>query len=170
MSVGVSLWRGNSGRLFAIKKFSSHNDSAATDHEFKIGLCLDHKNIAKVFHCVRKHEAKAYFDYLVMEYVEGQSISDWLKVHNGFVALLKQAGNAFEHMGNRRIWPADLRRENLMVTNGQELKFIDLGFYYRPDEIYSASSSSEEDDSQDAITVVLRTGKADRDDVSGGHL
>lgn len=171
MSVGVSLWRGHSDGLFAVKKFSSHNDSAATDHEFRIGLDLNHMNIARTFHCVRKHEKKTYFDYLVMEYVDGQTISDWLKTHDVSGTLIKQAKNALGHMGKCRAWPADLNGRNLMVTYQQKLKFIDLGFYYRPDDEHSTPSSSEEEGSQDnIITVNLRSGKADGDDVAGGHL
>jgi serine/threonine protein kinase len=128
----VGLWQNKQGQQFAIKELYS-SPSSETKNEFAIGLALDHPNIVKMHNAVTKMGDQGLRNYIVMEYIDGTTMGDFAGKHQITDELklhfADQAIDAFDHMMDRKILPADLHFWNIMVTKDRQWKFVDLGFY-----------------------------------------
>lgn len=95
---------------------------------------LDHKNIIRLFGIATASDGAPYF---VMEFLEGRSLSDELRLQKRFseeraIALTRQACDAIEHAHGKGVIHRDIKPSNLMLVydkaSGQEiLKLVDFG-------------------------------------------
>lgn len=123
---------------FVVKKYSpvvskeEHAELFATlfrrfRDEARILFRINHTNIVRVFN---------YFDYgeydtayIIMEYVEGLDIIEYLKnAPDKAEAVFERTIEGFAHLEKIGILHRDIRPANLLITTSGEPKIIDFGF------------------------------------------
>ncbi|MBU3955203.1 serine/threonine protein kinase, partial [bacterium] len=101
------------------------------NHEEEIGLLLNHKNIIRVY----PHEGEKSFPYIVMEFVEGPTLAEFIAKHRWLVVpsalkIIMQVIDALEYMHTMGVIHQDLKPENIVVLPGGGIKIIDFGLSY----------------------------------------
>ncbi len=95
--------------------------------EIKLLHEVHHQNVVRVFNYYIYPEQQA--GYILMEYVEGQDIEEWLGHFPETVnALFLQAIEGFAYLESCLVLHRDIRPENILVRSDGVLKVIDLGF------------------------------------------
>ncbi len=89
---------------------------------------LEHENIIRVFGMVERYRTV----FLVIEYLEGESLKDLLARQGALgpepaAALLRQACAAMAHAGRKGLIHRDINPGNMMLLSGGRLKLIDFG-------------------------------------------
>jgi len=96
--------------------------------EAEVSARLNHPNAITVFDV---GEEPNVGPFLVMEYIEGERLSDLLKAHplepGQAAGLLLQAGDALEAVHALGILHRDIKPENFMVTQDGRMKLMDFG-------------------------------------------
>ncbi len=116
-------------------------------NEAKIIARLDHKNIIKVLDTMERFRTA----FIVMEYLEGESISSMLgrkkriPPHDA-VDYLIQACKAMDCVHEQGVLHRDINPDNLMILDNHQVKLLDFGL---------ASSVHEEDDLLDGALPYL---------------
>jgi serine/threonine-protein kinase len=98
--------------------------------EEEIGLRLDHPSIVKVLRPVAKSRM-----YLVQEYVEGDSLRQFLKRHGALaietaVKITVQIADALEYLHEAGVVHRDLKPENIILTPERGIKIMDFGIAF----------------------------------------
>jgi len=96
--------------------------------EYNLALPLSHPNLVKVLGS-GKHED---VPYLVMEYVDGPSLSQLLKIHaqlseKDALALISSVADAVTYLHQKQIIHRDIKPANILLTSTGEAKLADLG-------------------------------------------
>ncbi|MFY0596368.1 MAG: protein kinase [Cognatishimia sp.] len=95
--------------------------------EAKILFQLNHPYIVRVFNFYDYSEKDTA--YILMEYVDGYDINEYLKEHPEHAELLfERVIDAFVHLEAESILHRDIRPANVLVTIGAIPKIIDFGF------------------------------------------
>lgn len=95
--------------------------------EIKIMYEVYHKNIVRIYSHYLYSES--FTGYIIMEYVDGFHISDYLgNIPESIDNIFLQTIEAFVYLENRGILHRDIRPTNIMVTSDGTLKIIDFGF------------------------------------------
>src|SRR5262245_8237407 len=96
--------------------------------EVRVVAALDHPNI------VRAHDASRNNDvhFLVMEYIEGDSLEDRVRKHGPLQALeaagyIAQAAVGLQHAHERGLVHRDIKPANLLIDKDGVLKILDMG-------------------------------------------
>lgn len=118
------------GRRAAIKKYSREGDPSCVENERCLLASLDHPAIPKVKEVVCQG---GYF-YLVMEYVPGKTMKDWI-TSRGRIAEEQVSRWGFElcgvlsclHGSGNRILFRDLKPGNIMISPTGQIRLIDFG-------------------------------------------
>lgn len=123
------------GKLHFLKKLKpEHEDNIlfreALRKEFEIGFRLEHPNIVRY---VSFHD-----DEILMEYVDGEDLLDFLKNHptyfedaEHFDKFVGQLLSALQYLHDNQVLHLDLKPENIMLTRiGCDVKVVDLGCCY----------------------------------------
>ena len=110
---------------------------------------LAHPNIARLLDAGSHHGEP----YLVMEYIEGETITDWAAAHApqvaDRVALVLKVCRAIEHAHGQLIVHRDLKPSNVLVNRAGEPSLLDFGI---------AKLIDDEDDS-DGTALTRMTGR-----------
>ncbi len=135
-------------RLVAIKSLRSDLATSAVGihhllKEARAASSLDHPSIVTVYDVIE--ESGGIF--LVMEYLEGQSLADFLKEKRQLslpevIALVEQAAGALDYAHAEGIIHRDIKPANLIITKSDKLKLTDFGIAKvvgGPDTTQSAS-------------------------------
>jgi serine/threonine protein kinase len=124
-----------SGRIVAVKvqkpaarKAGDHPDGAHPQRtEGQMLASLDHENVIRCF----SHGFLAESPYLVMEYVEGVTLSTLMGAESNRLdgmrlGIVRQAAAGLAHVHARRFVHRDFCPKNVMVTAEGEVKLIDF--------------------------------------------
>ena len=88
---------------------------------------LDHPNICAVY----DFEEVGEYSFIVMQYVEGQTLSDLIRKKSlkssQFVSLAQQIANALSAAHAHGIIHRDIKPKNIMVTPSGQVKVLDFG-------------------------------------------
>lgn len=100
------------------------------ERELAIGKRLDHPGIQRMFGAGRVDGSVA--PYVVFEYIEGQSLRDYLAARAPLdpataVDLTAQLADVLEHVHAHGVIHRDLKPENVLVTPDGRLKLVDFG-------------------------------------------
>lgn len=95
--------------------------------EIKLLHLIYHKNIVRVFNYYLYPENTT--GYILMEYVEGDTIENYLKNNPEQInSIFIQSIQGFIHLEQNKILHRDIRPENILVSKEGVIKIIDLGF------------------------------------------
>jgi len=119
---------------------------------------LNHPNIAKVFDGGIHNESV----YIVMEQIEGQSLADYDKTQlnkNERLQLVVQLCNALEHSHQQGVVHGDLKPDNILIDNNQQVKLIDFNLTQKTNQdsnsqliAFNKEYASPEQQSQATLT------------------
>lgn len=116
--------------LKSVKPEFSDNDfySALLTKEFELGVGMQHPNIVRYYDF---DEVRPYGKCIVMEFVEGISLDEFLKTNPDLhwrEQIVEELLSALEYIHASGVVHKDLKPQNLLVTrNGNHLKVIDFG-------------------------------------------
>src|SRR4051795_12620488 len=118
------------GRKVAVKRLHSDSPEDAArrfDREAKVGASLSHPNLVTVFDTVADDEGVL----IVMEYVEGQNLSELMArervpAERG-AAIIKQVAAALDHAHQAGVIHRDVKPANILVSPDGKAKLVDLG-------------------------------------------
>jgi eukaryotic-like serine/threonine-protein kinase len=105
------------GRIVAIKRLKGEH-RARFQQEAHAIAALNHPHICQIY--------DAGPDYLVMEYIEGQSLRGPLQVEDA-LRIAIQIVSALEEAHSRQILHRDLKPGNILVTKNGTAKLLDFG-------------------------------------------
>lgn len=118
---------------FVCKKYKPFVESKREElfenfvREIKLLHKLHHENVVRVFNYYLFPDQCS--GYILMEYVEGQHIGDYVTKHpENINDLFLQAVNGFAYLELKSILHRDIRPGNILVDDTGVLKIIDLGF------------------------------------------
>lgn len=121
------------GRYYVLKGLAPEyrDDPAMREYlskEYQIGVQLDHPHIVRVNSLEEDPKAGLC---IVMEYVDGQSLDEWLATRPSAAArkrIFRQILGAMAYCHERQIWHLDLKPSNILITkDGLTAKIIDFG-------------------------------------------
>jgi serine/threonine protein kinase len=116
-------------RTVAIKVLRAEHDAGdAFRHEARAIAKVPHPNIVTVFD-VGQHDGA---NYIVMEFVEGQDLKEWIKVEAPFrigraLDIIVQVCEAVGFAHERGILHCDLKPQNVLVLPTGQVKVTDFG-------------------------------------------
>ncbi len=95
--------------------------------EIKLLHLLYHENIVRVFNYYLYPEE--YTGYILMEFIKGKTISDFLKENpDKLNDIFRQTINGFVHLEKSNILHRDIRPDNILISKEGIVKIIDFGF------------------------------------------
>ena len=121
------------GRYYVLKGLAPEyrEDPACREYlskEYQIGVQLDHPHIVRVNSLEEDPKVGLC---IVMEYVDGQNLDQWLLTKPSAAArkrIFRQILDAMDYCHERQIWHLDLKPSNILITkDGQAAKIIDFG-------------------------------------------
>lgn len=120
--------------FFAVKKYETEDESHREEYfnrfvnEIKILYRITHPNIVKVYNCYLYPESQV--GYLQMEYIKGSKISEYSPSpwDKDWDVIFKETISAFEYLEKNNILHRDIRPENILIDEEQNVKIIDFGF------------------------------------------
>jgi serine/threonine protein kinase len=106
----------------------------ALRRELQSAQTLSHPNIVKVYDVDRDGDV----DFFTMELLEGELLSDLLQRFQPAPmprphawSIIDQIASGLEHAHARSVVHADLKPQNIMITNSGEVRILDFGSSYR---------------------------------------
>ncbi len=113
--------------------------------EGRAAAALSHPNIVRVYDI--DHEGENH--YLVMEYVEGMDLYELVKKRGAVsfgeaVDYILQAAIGLQHAHDVKLVHRDVKPANLLVTNGDIVKVLDLGLALFREEDHSLTMTHNE--------------------------
>lgn len=141
--LGVDL---NRGEQVAVKELKEHLfKDEYTKQKFREEanryLDLEHPNIVELVDLILYPNK----GYLVMEYVEGKNLRDYMNTVTGplpfqnAALLISETLNALEYAHYNEVIHMDIKPSNIMLSNSNQIKLIDFGISYSRDKVNDGS-------------------------------
>ena len=125
----IDLNTKNRVALKLIKNDDLNDDTFLTTFlkEAELGQKLRHKNLTEIYHAGNEENTK----YLVMEFLEGQTLRHHIKqktvtVDNAF-PLIKQIAEGLHYMHEKGVVHRDLKATNIIIIKDNIVKIFDFG-------------------------------------------
>ncbi len=99
-------------------------------HEFRVAGMLDHENLIKVYALeqVRDWLFRVRKVHLLIEFVNGKTLDTCPRIPlPKLVQVFKCVADGLVHMHRRKVYHADLKPNNIMVSRAGDVKIIDYG-------------------------------------------
>lgn len=114
------------------------------EREGKVGMTLRHPNIVSIL-AVNHDEDSGQF-FIIMEFVEGQNLREFLTVRKKLepheaLALLEDAATGLAYAFSRGVTHRDIKPSNLLISTQGAAKLVDFGLA----RIYAGKGQEEED-------------------------
>jgi eukaryotic-like serine/threonine-protein kinase len=123
-----------SKQVWALKHVVKQSDKdqrflEQVENEYKVGSKLDHRNIRHVYRIIRHRKIlRTHAISLIMELVDAQSLDQVVPISQlKAVKVFCQVARGLAHMHSRGFVHADLKPTNILVTDKDEVRIIDLG-------------------------------------------
>ena len=123
----------DSGKIVAVKvlraRFSESKDAVNQFvHEAELGMELRHPNIVPIYEVV----SKDYLHFMVMDFVEGQMLRDFLKIRKTIepkmaTRIITDVCAALEYASKRGLQHRDLKMSNVMLSISGKAMVVDFG-------------------------------------------
>ena len=123
----------SSGKIVAVKvlraRFSESEEAVNQFvHEAELGMELRHPNIVPIYEVVSKN----YQHFMVMDFVEGQTLRDFLKIRKTVepkmaTRIVTDVCSALEYASKRGLQHRDLKLSNVMLSIGGKAMVVDFG-------------------------------------------
>lgn len=129
----VKLYDEAINETFVCKKYEPYYEEHKEElfdnfiQEIKLLYLLNHKNVVRIFsyYIYPEHHT----GYILMEYIEGQDIENYLTDNpQNINDIFNQCVAGFLHLEKCKILHRDIRPLNILVSNDGDLKVIDFGF------------------------------------------
>lgn len=147
-----------------IRGFPSEDERRRLRHERRILAQLDHPNIARLLDGGETEDGQPY---VVMEYVDGVTLLDYLAEHTldlrQRLALFDRIADAVQHAHERLVIHRDLKPNNVMVRADGDPRLLDFG-------VAKLVDVSQGEDSRQTSTRVWTPGYAAPEQRSGGLI
>ena len=102
---------------------------------------LNHPNIVTVYEVGED----LGMSFIVMEFVEGQTLTQWMKAHRASIGqvkyLVSNAAMALQHAHDNGIFHRDVKPDNIMVGNAGLVKVMDFGIARAVDSTLTKTGS-----------------------------
>jgi serine/threonine protein kinase len=102
--------------------------------ELQAAQALSHPNIVKVYDVDRDEEV----DFFTMELLEGELLSGLMRRFHPLPmsrphawSIIRQIASGIEHAHSRKIVHADLKPQNILITNSADVRILDFGSSHR---------------------------------------
>ena len=99
-------------------------------HELESAQMLSHPNIVRVYDFDRDGD----IDFFTMEYLDGELLSSLMQRFQPLPmsrphawSIIRQIASGLEHAHGRSVVHADLKPQNIMITNSGEVRILDFG-------------------------------------------
>jgi eukaryotic-like serine/threonine-protein kinase len=127
--------RSADGRNYALKVVPIHGTEdqkflEQAQHEFRVATMLDHKSLIKVYALeqVRDWLFRVRKVHLLIEFVNGKTLDTCPRIAlPKLVQVFQRVADGLVHMHRRRVYHADLKPNNIMVSRAGDVKIIDYG-------------------------------------------
>lgn len=131
----LHIRRSADGRNYALKvvPLDSKEDHKFLDqaqHEFRVAGMLDHQNLIKVYalELVKDWLFRVRKVHLLIEYVNGKTLDTCPPLPlPKLVQVFKCVADGLVHMHRRKVYHADLKPNNILLSRAGEVKIIDFG-------------------------------------------
>lgn len=141
----------HTGDMAAVKvlrrRYSDKSDQVDQFHrEGKVGLMLRHPNIVTVLDVY----GKGSLHYIVMEFVEGQNLREFVKLRKKFdpaaaTEMMIGIASGLSYAFNQGITHRDLKLTNVLVSSQAVPKLVDFGLAGVGDKLHSESKEKEKE-------------------------
>jgi eukaryotic-like serine/threonine-protein kinase len=99
-------------------------------HEFRVAAMLDHKNLIKVhaLETIKDWLFRIRKVHLLIEYVNGKTLDTCPAIPlPKLVQVFKCVADGLVHMHRRKVFHADLKPNNIMLSRSGDVKILDFG-------------------------------------------
>jgi len=124
----------STGKFYALKRVVKRERSdfrfiEQVETEYANASKLDHPNLRKVYSLRRIRKWLAVSEvHLMMEYCSGETIQNARPQSvPRVVSIFSKVASVIEHMNSRGVIHADTKPNNILITDDDEIKVIDLG-------------------------------------------
>ena len=98
--------------------------------EFQVGSTISHPNVVRIFEYT--HAEKDQRPYLVMEYIDGITLSEWVTLFHPIsdrllVHMMMQLVKGIGELHQAGVTHRDIKSQNIMVSSAFKAKIRDLG-------------------------------------------
>jgi serine/threonine protein kinase len=127
--------RSADSRNYALKVVPIHGKEdqkflEQAEHEFRVAGMLDHKNLIKVYalETVKDWLFRVRKLHLLIEFVNGKTLDTCPAIPlPKLVQVFKCVADGLVHMHRRKVFHADLKPNNIMLSRSGDVKIIDYG-------------------------------------------
>jgi eukaryotic-like serine/threonine-protein kinase len=131
----LHIHRSADGRNYALKvvPIEGKDDQKFLDqaqHEFRVAQMLDHPNLIKVYalETIKDWLFRIRKMHLLIEYVNGKTLDTCPALPlPKLVQIFKCVADGLVHMHRRKVYHADLKPNNIMLSRSGDVKILDYG-------------------------------------------
>jgi eukaryotic-like serine/threonine-protein kinase len=131
----LHIHRSADGRNYALKVVAIEDKDdqkflEQAQHEFRVAQMLDHKNLIKVYALELNKDwlFRIRKVHLLIEYVNGKTLDKCPPLPlPKLVQIFKCVADGLVHMHRRKVYHADLKPNNIMLSRSGDVKILDYG-------------------------------------------